>query len=71
MEGTPSPVKQHFTNTQFIGGMHYISRECIHPFDLYCIVIEEGMVLPTKYSNPNMVGVNKLEQAIERVGFMA
>jgi hypothetical protein len=45
MEGTPSPIKQHFTNTQFIGGMHYVSRESIYPFDPYRLVTEEGMLL--------------------------
>jgi hypothetical protein len=45
MEGTPSPIKQHFTNTQFIDGMHYGSRESIYPFDLYRLVTEEGMLL--------------------------
>jgi hypothetical protein len=45
MEGTPSPIKQHFTNTQFIGGMHYVSRESIYPFDPYRLGTEEGMLL--------------------------
>jgi hypothetical protein len=43
--GTPSPAKQHFTNTQFIGGMHYISRESIYSFDPYRLVIEKGILL--------------------------
>jgi hypothetical protein len=48
MEGTPSPIKQHFTNTQFIGGMYYVFRESIYPFDPYCSVTEEGMLLTYK-----------------------
>jgi hypothetical protein len=45
MEGNPSPIKQYFTNTQFIGGMHYVSRESIYSFDPYRLVTEEGMLL--------------------------
>jgi hypothetical protein len=42
MEGNSgSPVKVHFMSTQFVGGMQYISRNFILPFELYRMVMEE------------------------------
>ena len=40
--GSPVKVKQHFTNTQFIGGIQYVSTDSIVPFDPYRMVTEEG-----------------------------
>jgi hypothetical protein len=39
---TGSSVKVHFMSTQFVGGMQYISRNFILPFEPYRSVMEEG-----------------------------
>jgi hypothetical protein len=41
------------TNTQFIGGMHYVFRESIYPFDPY------RLVSCIEHTDSNMVGINK------------
>jgi hypothetical protein len=44
MEGSPlgSPIKVHFSSTQFVGGMQYIPLAQVQPFEPYRLVTKEG-----------------------------
>jgi hypothetical protein len=62
-----SPIKMHFSTSQFIGGIQHIPIDRIIAFEPYRVVTEEGF-LPLK--SHSHLGITTITTAIERVGFV-